>query len=59
VKALPAIKNKATTEVEIRWTAQVPRLTTIDEFDVLISDGGLGEADRRALEDAGVEVVLA
>jgi DeoR/GlpR family transcriptional regulator of sugar metabolism len=35
------------------------RFAAIDEFDVLISDGGLADADRRALEDAGVEVVLA
>jgi len=35
------------------------RFAAIDEFDVLISDGGLGEPDRRALEEAGIEVVLA
>jgi DeoR family fructose operon transcriptional repressor len=35
------------------------RFAEIDEFDVLITDGGLAERDRRALEDAGVEVVLA
>lgn len=35
------------------------RFAAIDEFDVLISDRGLAETDRRALEDAGVEVVLA
>jgi DeoR family transcriptional regulator, fructose operon transcriptional repressor len=35
------------------------RFAAIDEFDVLISDRGLAEADRRALDEAGVEVVLA
>ena len=35
------------------------RFAAIDEFDVLISDGGLAEPDRRALEEAGIEVVLA
>jgi DeoR family transcriptional regulator, fructose operon transcriptional repressor len=35
------------------------RFAAIDEFDVLISDSGLAKADCRALEDAGVEVVLA
>ena len=35
------------------------RFAAIDEFDVLISDFGLAEIDRLALEEAGVEVVLA
>ncbi len=35
------------------------RFAAIDEFDVLISDGGLAEADRLALEEADIEVVLA
>ncbi len=35
------------------------RFAAIDEFDVLISDRGLAERDRRALEEADVEVVLA
>jgi DeoR family fructose operon transcriptional repressor len=35
------------------------RFAAIDEFDVLISDRGLAEPDRRALEEADVEVVLA
>ena len=35
------------------------RFAEIGEFDVLISDSGLAKADCRALEDAGVEVVLA
>jgi hypothetical protein len=36
VKALRASTASATTDVEIRWTAQVPRLTTIDGFDVTL-----------------------
>ena len=35
------------------------RFAAIDQFDVLISDGGLGEPDRLALEEAGIEVMLA
>jgi DeoR family fructose operon transcriptional repressor len=35
------------------------RFAAIDEFDVLVSDRGLAEPDRRALDEAGVEVVLA
>ena len=35
------------------------RFAAIDEFDVLITDRGLGEAPRRAFEQADVEVVLA
>jgi DeoR family fructose operon transcriptional repressor len=35
------------------------RFAAIDEFDVLISDGGLAEPARRALEESGIEVVLA
>ncbi len=35
------------------------RFAAIDEFDVLISDSGLAETDRRALEEVDIEVVLA
>lgn len=46
VKALST--TTATTDVEIRWTAQVPRLTTIDGFDVSLEvrygDGSKGAA---------------
>lgn len=35
------------------------RFAAVDEFDVLISDRGLPEPERRALDEAGVEVVLA
>jgi DeoR family transcriptional regulator, fructose operon transcriptional repressor len=35
------------------------RFASIDEVDVLVTDTGLAPADRRALEEAGVEVVLA
>ena len=34
------------------------RFAAIDEFDVLISDSGLAETDRRALEEVDIEVVL-
>jgi DeoR family fructose operon transcriptional repressor len=37
----------------------VVRFAATEELDVLISDAGLSEADRRALEETGVEVVLA
>ena len=39
--------------------AAAVRFAAIDEFDVLVSDRGLGEQARRALEEADVEVVLA
>jgi DeoR family transcriptional regulator, fructose operon transcriptional repressor len=35
------------------------RFATIDDVDVLVTDRGLIESDRRAIEAAGVEVVLA
>jgi DeoR family fructose operon transcriptional repressor len=35
------------------------RFAPIDQFDVLISDAGLAASDRRALEEADIEVVLA
>lgn len=35
------------------------RFAEIDDVDVLVTDRGLGEADRRSLEAAGIEVVLA
>ena len=35
------------------------RFAAVDQFDVLISDAGLAETARRALEEAGIEVVLA
>jgi DeoR family transcriptional regulator, fructose operon transcriptional repressor len=35
------------------------RFAAIDQFDVLISDAGLAASDRRALEEADIEVVLA
>jgi len=35
------------------------RFASIDEVDVLVTDTGLAPADRRSLEEAGVEVVLA
>jgi DeoR family fructose operon transcriptional repressor len=35
------------------------RFAPIDQVDVLVTDAGLAESDRRALDQAGVEVVLA
>ena len=35
------------------------RFATIDDVDVLVTDRGLIDSDRRAIEAAGVEVVLA
>jgi DeoR family fructose operon transcriptional repressor len=35
------------------------RFASIDEVDVLVTDTGLVPPDRQALEEAGVEVVLA
>jgi hypothetical protein len=43
VKPLAALNGRATTDVEIRWTAQVPRFTIIEGFDLFLearySDG--------------------
>src|SRR5262245_42135856 len=48
VKGMAAQNDRLKTDVEIRWTAQVPRSTTIDEFDVRLevrySDGSRGVA---------------
>jgi DeoR family fructose operon transcriptional repressor len=35
------------------------RFATLDEVDVLVTDGGVADADRRALTRAGLEVVVA
>ena len=63
VKALPAVKDKATTDVEIRWTAQVPRLTILDEFDVLLevqySDGSRGAARNPQLKSTARAAIVA
>ena len=62
VRALPALNDRATTEVEIRWTAQVPRLTTLDEFDVLLvvhySDGSRRVARNRQLKSTSRAIRL-
>lgn len=62
VKALPVLKDRATTEVEIRWTAQVPRLTTLDGFDVLLevrySDGSRGVARNQQLKSTARAILL-
>jgi len=63
VKGLSAQNDRTTTDVEIRWTAQVPRLTTIDEFDVLLevrySDGSKGAARSQQLKPSARAAILA
>jgi hypothetical protein len=63
VKTLPVLNDKATTDVEIRWTAQVPSLTTIDEFDVLLevhySDGSRGAARNQQMKSTARATILA
>ena len=63
VKGLGVLNNRTTTDVEIRWTAQVPRLTTIDEFDVLLevrySDGSKGAARSQQLKPSARAAILA
>ena len=40
--------------------AETPiRFARLDEVDVLVTDDGVSAADRRALADAGPEVVIA
>ena len=62
VKAVPGLNDKAPTDVEIRWTAQVPRLTTLDEFDVLLevrySDGSRGLARNQQLKSTARATIL-
>src|SRR5262245_883227 len=61
VKVLPS-PGRATTDVEIRWTAQVPRLTTIDEFDALLdvrySDGFKAAAHSDQLRSSARAAIL-
>lgn len=62
VKALVALNDRITTDVEIRWTVQVPRLTTIDEFNVLLevrySDGSKGAARSQQLKPSARAAIL-
>ena len=62
VKALPALSDRATTDVEIRWTALVPRLTALDDFDVLLevhySDGSRGAAQSQQLKPSARAAIL-
>lgn len=62
VKALPVLQDKSATDVEIRWTAQVPRLTTLDDFDVLLevrySDGSRGVARTQQLKSTVRATIL-
>ena len=61
VKALSASTANAT-DVEIRWTAQVPRLTTIDGFDVSLearySDGSKSAARSEQLRPSARSAIL-
>ena len=61
VKALSASSANAT-DVEIRWTAQVPRLTTIDGFDVSLearySDGSKSAARSEQLRPSARSAIL-
>lgn len=54
--------QRGTTEVEIRWTALVPRFTTIDEFHVLLearySDGSKGTARSQPLKASARAALL-
>jgi hypothetical protein len=63
VKALPLLRDKAKTEIEIRWTAQVPRFTTLDEFDVLLevhySDESRAVTQNRQLKSSARAILLA
>lgn len=62
VKALPVLNDRITTDVEIRWTIQVPRLTTIDEIGVLLevrySDGSKGAARSQQLKPSARAAIL-
>ena len=62
VKALSASTATATTDVEIRWTAQVPRLTTIDGFDVSLEvrygDGSKSAARSEQLRPSARSAIL-
>jgi hypothetical protein len=62
VKALANSGDSATTEVEIRWIAQVPRLTTIEGFDLLLearySDGSRSAARGEQLKAATRSAIL-
>lgn len=61
VKAFTA-DGKTSTEIEIRWTAQVSRLTTIDDFEVLLevrySDGSKRSARTKHLKSSARAAIL-
>lgn len=62
VKSLATASNSAMTEIEIRWTAQVPRLTNIEGFDVLLevrySDGSRNAAHGEQLKPSARSCLL-
>lgn len=62
VSRLAAIKPSADADIEIRWTAKVPQLTTIGGFDVLLevrySDGSRGAARNETLKATARSAIL-
>ena len=62
VKPLAVTGASAATEVEVRWTAQVARLTSIEGFDVFLevrySDGSRGAARSEQLKPSARSAIL-
>jgi hypothetical protein len=62
VKALPISGGGSATDVEIRWIAQVPRLTTIEGFDLFLevrySDGSRSAARSEQLKASARSAIL-
>jgi hypothetical protein len=62
VKTLAAFKDRATTDVETRWIAQVPRLTIIEGFDLILearySDGSRSAARSDQLKASARSAIL-
>ena len=63
VKARPAPITQTNTEVEIMWIAQVPRLTTLEEFDAVLdvrySDGTRGVVRNQQLKSTSRATIVA
>lgn len=62
VKSLSSASPSATTDVEIRWIAQVPRMTSIEGFDVSLearySDGSRNTARSEQLKASARSAIL-
>jgi hypothetical protein len=62
VRPLAPLSSNATTDVEVRWTAQVPRLTTLEEFDVVLevryTDGSRFAARSEHLKPSARSAIL-